>query len=276
MGRRSVEEHAARVAALLAPVLTGSRSERVALDRALGRVTATDLRSPLPLPPFRNSQMDGYAARAADIAAPPVVLPVAGVQPAGPSDLLELPLGAVLKVMTGAPLPLGADCVVPVEDTEPGPSQVAIRRSRSVGEYVRDAGSDLAAGNVVVGAGTRLAPRHLAALAAAGLAEVPVLGLPRVAVLTTGEEVVQPGEPLRFGQVYDANLTAVTALVREAGAEVVLADRTADDPDAFRRALETAAASADLVLTCGGISHGDYEVVRQVLEPLGADVTEVA
>ena len=276
MGRRSVEEHAARIAALLAPALAELGVEAVPLGGALGRISAVEVRSPMPLPPFRNSQMDGYAARAAEIAAVPVDLPVAGVQPAGPAEARTLPPWTLLKVMTGAPLPDGADCVVPVEDTEPGASGVIVRRGRAVGEYVREAGSDLAAGAVLVHAGTRLAPRHLAALAAAGLAAVPVVRRPRVAVLTTGEEVVEPGSPLRFGQVYDANRTALTALLQEAGADIVLAEHVPDDPGLFRAALDRAVAAADLVLTCGGISRGDFEVVRQVLEPLGADVTEVA
>ncbi len=276
MGRRSVEEHAARVAALVAPALAGLGTERVPLSTARGRVLAEDVTSPVPLPPFRNSQMDGWAARADELLHAPLVLPIDGVQAAGPAAPRTLSPGAVLKVMTGAPLPDGADCVVPVEDTEPAGDAVRILRGRASGTFVREAGSDLAAGSVVGPAGALLTPRRLAALAASGVAAVPVRRRPRVAVLTTGEEVVPPGAPLAFGQVYDANEAALVALLEEAGADPLPPVRTPDDPAAFTAALDAALDAADLVITSGGISHGDFEVVRQVLEPLGAEVGEIA
>jgi molybdopterin molybdotransferase len=276
VSRRSVDEHAARIAALLAPALAALGTERLPLAAARGRVLAEDVTSAVPLPPFRNSQMDGWAARAAEVADAPVLLPVAGVQAAGPATPRTLPPGAVLKVMTGAPLPDGADCVVPVEDTEADGHAVRILRGRARGEFVREAGSDLAAGAVVGPAGALLTPRRLAALAASGVAEVPVRRRARVAVLTTGEEVVAPGRPLAFGQVYDANETALVALLEEAGADPLPPVRTPDDPGAFAAALDVAVRAADLVITSGGISHGDFEVVRQVLEPRGAEVVEIA
>lgn len=274
--RRSVEEHAALVAALLAPATASLGVKTVPLAVAVGRVTAEAVRSPHPLPPFRNSQMDGYAARAADLAALPVVLPVDDVVPAGPAVARTLAPGHLIKIMTGAPLPGGADCVVPVEHTEPAGDRVRVLLGRTAGDFVREAGGDLPAGGVVVDADVRLAPRHLAALATAGAAEVVVRRRMRVAVLTTGAEVVPPGTPLRFGEVYDANGVALAALVAEQGAELVSVELTPDDPPAFAAALDRAAAAADLVLTSGGVSKGDFEVVRQVLEPLGADVAEIA
>ncbi len=276
MSRRSVDEHAAHIAALVGPALADLGAEQVPLGSARGRVLATDVRSPVPLPPFRNSQMDGWAARADEVADAPVALPTAGVQAAGPAVPRTLPRGAVLKVMTGAPVPEGADCVVPVEDTEVEGERIRIRVPRRRGEFVREAGSDLAAGAVVGPAGAVLTPRRLAALAASGVATVPVRRRVRVAVLTTGEEVVSPGRPLEFGQVYDANEAALVALLAEAGAEPLAPVRTPDDRAAFAAALDAAVAAADLVLTSGGISHGDFEVVRQVLEPRGAEVVEIA
>ena len=276
MGRRSVEEHTERIAALVRPALDALGTEEVPLSAALGRVTAAPVLARHPLPPFRNSQMDGYAAWAGDLARAPVVLPVDGVQPAAAAAVRSLAAGALRKVMTGAPLPEGADCVVPVEDTEAVAEGVRVLRPRVAGEFVREAGGDLPEGAVVVEAGVRLAPRHLAAAAAAGSAAVLVRRRARVAVLTSGTEVVPPGVPLAFGQVHDANGTALRALVLECGADCVLLAHTSDDSAAFGAELHDATAAADLVVTAGGISKGDFEVVRQVLQPLGADVVEVA
>jgi molybdopterin molybdotransferase len=198
------------------------------------------------------------------------------VVPAARAEPRTLEPGTLIRIMTGAPMPEGADCVVPVEHTEPAGDGVRVLVPRAVGDYVREAGSDVATGDAVVPAGALLAARHLAALSATGVAMIAVRRRIRVAVLTTGAEVIEPGEPLAFGEVYDANRIALTALVREHGGEVVSSLRTSDDPATFTAALEAALAVADLVLTAGGISHGDYEVVRQVLEPRGADVTELA
>jgi molybdopterin molybdotransferase len=219
--------------------------------------------------------MDGFAARAADVPRG-AVLPVDGVVPAARAEPRMLEAGTLIRIMTGAPMPTGADCVVPVEHTEPIGDRVRVLVPRAAGDYVREAGSDIAPGDVVVPAGTLLAARHLAALSATGVATVAVRRRIRVGVLTTGAEVIEPGSPLEFGEVYDANRIALTALVREHGGEVVSSVLTSDDPAAFAAALDAATAAADLVLTAGGISHGDYEVVRQVLEPRGADVTELA
>ncbi|GAA4752232.1 molybdopterin molybdotransferase MoeA [Amnibacterium soli] len=274
--RRTVDEHAARIAALVGPTLARRESEQVPLAAALGRVASEPVVTSGPLPPFRNAQMDGYAARADDVRRAPVVLPVDGVVPAAASEGTVLQPGHLLKVMTGAPVPDGADCIVPVEQTAEEDGGVRVLRTVERGAFVRDAGSDALPGTVVVPAHTRLAPRHLAAAAAAGVAEVAVRRRPRVAVLATGAEVVPPGAPLALGQIHDVNGVALSSLAVEAGAEAVLVDLTPDDPAAFEQALQRAVAVADLVVTAGGVSKGDFEVVRQVLEPLGADVTEIA
>jgi molybdopterin molybdotransferase len=153
---------------------------------------------------------------------------------------------------------------------------VDIKRSRTPGEYVRERGSDLRQGEVIVPASTRLGPRHLAALAAAGVARVTVRARVRVGILTTGSELVRDDRPVEFGQVFDANGIALAALVEQAGAVVSFRGTSDDDPAEFRAILDAATAASDLVVTSGGISQGAFEVVREVLEPLGAEVTTIA
>ena len=278
--RRTVEEHAAIVARMLEPLTAEPATESVPLDRALGRVTAAEVRSEVDLPLFRNSQMDGYAVRAADVRTAPVALEVSGDIPAGHTSPVSLIPGTALRIMTGAPVPTGADAIVPVEDTElvlgrDDDLAGAIRRPRNRGEYVRERGSDLRRGEVLVAAGTRLAPRHLAALAAAGVETVAVRARLRVGILTSGTELVTGSTPT-FGQVYDANGIALAALVEEAGGTVSVRASSSDDPAAFERILNDALHASDLVITSGGISRGAYEVVREVLHPHGADITTVA
>jgi len=281
--RTTVEQHAARIADLLAPVLSSRPTESVPIDDALGRVAAEDVRSNVDLPLFRNSQMDGFAVRAADIATVPVALEVSGDVPAGHAVPVILTPGTAIRIMTGAPVPSGADTIVPVEETELvlgrdddlSGAVVEIRASREAGEYVRERGSDLARGEVILHAGTRLAPRHLAALAAAGITDVGVRARVRVGILTTGAELAQ-NDTAGYGQIFDANGIALASLVAEAGATVSYRGSSDDDPDAFRTVLREAVASSDLVLTSGGISQGAYEVVREVLEPIGAQVTTIA
>lgn len=277
--RIPVDEHARFVRSLLASL--GARpTERVALDAALGRITASPVESPIALPPFRNAQMDGYAVRAAEIAGAPVVLPVAGEVAAAPGEPAPLGAGTAVRIMTGAPVPDGADAIVPVEDTEPdgtGTGAVRILRARTTGEYLRDAGSDLAAGADVLPAGIRLASRHLAAGAASGLTELLVRERVRVAVVSTGTELVAPGGRLGPGEIPDANGVALVAAVREVGAVVVHTARVRDDVSRLRTELDAAVdAGAELILTSGGISQGAYEVVRELIEPLGAWVGSVA
>lgn len=269
----SVDDHAALIRSLL---VFPARTESLPLGAALGRVTAATVLSPVDLPLFRNSQMDGFAVVAADLASLPATLPIVGEVAARASAPAPLAPGTVVRIMTGAIVPEGADAVVPVEDTEFSGTVVTIARRREAGEYVRDRGSDLMAGDRLLPGGLRLAPRHLAVLAAAGLATVEVRARVRVAVITTGAELVAPGtEPLP-GQVFDANSVALTAAVEAAGADVSFAARVTDDRAAMLDALRTAVAASDLVITSGGISMGDYEVVREVLEPLGGAVGHVA
>ena len=276
--RVSVDEHAAFVRSLLAGL--GARStERVALADALGRITASPVESPIALPPFRNSQMDGFAVHAAEVTAAPVSLPIAGEVAAAAGVPAPLAPGTAVRIMTGAAVPEGADAIVPVEDTEADAegTRVRILRPRVAGEYVREAGSDLAAGADVLPAGVKLASRHLAAAAASGLTELLVRERVRVAVVSTGSELVPPGSRLGPGEIPDSNGVALAAAVRATGAVVVHEARVRDDIDRLRVELDTARdAGAELVVTSGGISKGAYEVVRELLEPLGAWVGSVA
>ncbi|KQQ92689.1 molybdenum cofactor biosynthesis protein MoeA [Leifsonia sp. Leaf325] len=278
MGDRiTVEEHAERVAALLAPLRDRGAAETLPLLEARGRATADAIRSAIDLPPFRNSQMDGFAVRAAEIAPAPVTLPIVGEVAAAPGEPPALESGTATRIMTGAPIPPGADAVVPVEDTAVDGDAVTIRRAREVGEYVREAGSDLAAGAELLGAGVLLESRQLAALAASGLTEVAVRSRVRVAVVSTGSELVAPGQPLGPGEIPDSNGIALQAAVAAAGALVVAAARVRDDAEELRARFDAAIdAGAELLLTSGGVSMGDHEVVRDLLEPLGAWVGAVA
>ncbi|RXZ67875.1 gephyrin-like molybdotransferase Glp [Agromyces albus] len=287
-GRISVDEHAAFIRSLLSGL--GARpTERVALADALGRITASPVESPIPLPPFRNSQMDGFAVRAADVADAPVTLPVDGEVAAAAGTTAPLVPGTAVRIMTGAAVPDGADAIVPVEDTEPverteaadegdpGVGAVRILHARAAGAFVREAGSDLAAGADVLPPGLRLASRHLAAAAASGLTELLVRERVRVAVVSTGSELVEPGTPLGPGEIPDANGVALASAARAAGALVVHSGRVRDDVERLRAELDAAVdAGAELVVTSGGISMGAYEVVRELLEPLGAWVGSVA
>jgi molybdopterin molybdotransferase len=268
----SSEEHAAHVAELLAPALS-PRPGTIPVDEALGRVTSAAVLSPVDLPLFRNSQMDGFAVRSADVAPTPTTLPIVGEVAARPSSPPDLAPGTAVRIMTGAVVPNGADAVIPVEDTTSDGDTVTISRGRSAGEFVRERGSDLRAGDELLPAGLRLGSRHLAVLAAAGITEVAVVARPRVSIITTGSELVPPGATPVLGQVFDSNGTALAAAVIAAGAVVAARAHVTDDPAELIAAL---AVPADLVLTSGGISMGDYEVVRELLEPRGARVGHVA
>jgi len=269
----SVDEHAARVAELLRFELG---SETVPLAAALGRVTVGAVLSPVDLPLFRNSQMDGYAVHAADVTSVPATLPIVGEVAARAASPAALAPGTAVKIMTGAVVPEGADAVIPVEDTTSTEGVVTISRSRSAGDYVRNRGSDALAGAELLPTGQLLAARHLAVLAAAGLDQVTVAKRVRVAVITTGAELIAAGQTPEPGQIYDANQVALMAAATSAGAEVTLARRVIDEPALLLADLNEAATVADVILTSGGISHGDYEVVRELLEPRGAWVGHVA
>jgi molybdopterin molybdotransferase len=265
---RTVEEHQAVVQALL-PALP---EERVPLAEAHGRVLARDVVAQVPLPGFDNSAMDGYAGRWAELAGPggaPVRLPVAEDIPAGRSDVVALAPGTVHRIMTGAPLPPGADVVVPVELTDGGTDVVEIRERPAAGSHLRGAGEDITAGTVALSAGAPLGAAQLGLAAAVGATELTVRRRPRVLVLSTGSELVAPGQPLVRGQIYESNSMLLAAAVEEAGGIPRRLHFVPDDVDQFLATVRAEVASADLLITSGGVSAGAYEVVKDAFRTLG-------
>lgn len=250
----------------------------VPLDDAAGLVLARPVNAPSDVPPFANSAMDGYAVVAADTAHPPVTLPVLEDVPAGSVATGSVRPGAAIKIMTGAPLPAGADSVVRVEDTEPGDNAVVINAAVERGTAVRPAGGDVAAGDRVFAAGTRLTPPHLAVLASLGLPGIPVRRRPRVAIMSTGDEVQPPDvAELRPGQIRDTNRPLLRSLLAEVGAEVLDFGIIPDDEETLRDAVKRAAEEADAIFTSGGVSMGEYDLVKIVLRKLGTiDFWQVA
>ncbi len=272
----SVAAAQARILAALTPL----PSERVPLAEALGRVLAAPVVSRRTLPPFANSAMDGYAVQAADIAGAtaeqPTVLPVRGESRAGTVPSRRLHAGTAMRIMTGAPLPEGADTVVRHEDTDNGRYSVAIRVAVPHGTSVRLAGEDMRAGDEVLYPGRRLRSGDLAACAALGEVWLEVGRRPRVAVLSTGDELVEPEREPGPGQIVDSNGVAVTAAVREAGGDPVRLGIARDTVDDLRRLLEEGA-RCDLVVTSAGVSVGDHDHVREVVEEMGSlDLWRVA
>ncbi|MFD2797718.1 gephyrin-like molybdotransferase Glp [Promicromonospora vindobonensis] len=274
---RSVTEHVERVLALVTPL----RSEEQELEDALGAVLAEDLYATASVPPFDGAAMDGYAVRLADLPpdGSPVTLQVTGDVAAGESGPATVGPGQALRIMTGAPLPSGADAVVPVEHTSTGrfvagaprtePSVTLARQPRA---HVRGAGEDVRQGERLARAGTEVTAALVGALAASGTVRVPVRRRPLVAVLSTGSELVPAGEPLGPGQITDSNGPMLAAAARAAGADVVRLGPVPDDPAALRGALDEAVRStgagrpgADLIVTAGGVSAGAADVVREVL-----------
>ncbi|MGH3884889.1 MAG: molybdopterin molybdotransferase MoeA, partial [Pseudonocardiaceae bacterium] len=273
---RSVDEHGQVVAALLAatPVI------QLPLVECAGLALAEPVTSTLPLPPFDNSAMDGYAVRSVDVADAtadqPVELPVTEDIPAGRTDSPSLQRRTAHRIMTGAPMPPGADAVVPVELTDAGLHRVRIFAARSAGQSVRRAGEDVAAGDEVLAAGAVLGPAQLGVAAAVGRAELPVHRRARVLVLATGSELVAPGTPLQHGQIYESNGTMLAAAVREAGGEAQLMHFVPDDVAALEAALAARLDGIDLLVTSGGVSAGAYEVVKIAMTGHGVEFGKVA
>lgn len=269
---RTVEEHARVIAELLSPMPV----EQIALARADGLVLAEDLIATIDLPPFPNSAMDGYAVRAQDVANLPVTLPVSQDIPAGRTDTAPLAAGTAARIMTGAPMPPGADVIVQVERTDGGAEQVRIDSAPAPGVHVRTQGEDVMAGAVVLRAGTVIGPQQIGVAAALGFAQLPVRRPLRVLVLSTGSELVEPGTPLGPGQIYESNAPMLAAGMSAVRADVTIEHFVADDVDALRAVLARAAAEHDLVVTSGGVSAGAYEVVKDALTGRGIEFAKVA
>jgi molybdopterin molybdotransferase len=267
----SLEEVQARItAAIPAPRVT-----TVPVRNALGLVLAAEVVAGERVPPFANTAMDGYAVRAADTegatAAAPAHLRVVGDLPAGHAPTVPVGPGEAIRIMTGAPIPDGADAIVMVERTErAGTDGVRISVPAGRGDHIRAAGGDVEAGDAVFTPGTVLAPAHLGVLASLGFTEIPVYRRVRVGVISTGDELVEGPQPLAPGQIRDSNRPMLLALVAEAGAEAVDLGIGRDDEAAVERMFRDAAAGCDAVITSGGVSVGDYDVVKAVLDRLGA------
>ncbi|MEV0528363.1 gephyrin-like molybdotransferase Glp [Streptomyces sp. NPDC050439] len=259
---------------------------------AQGCVLVEDVTVPVSLPPFDNSSMDGYAVRVADIAGAseefPAVLTVIGDVAAGQVEQPEVGAGQAARIMTGAPLPPGAEAVVPVEWTDGGlgegpvsgmrahsgapegaSGEVRVHRSAEARAHVRAQGSDVRAGDRALTAGTVLGAPQIALLAAIGRGTVKVRPRPRVVVMSTGSELIQPGEELAKGQIYDSNSFALTAAARDAGAIAYRVGAVADDAETLRSTIEDQLIRADLIVTTGGVSVGAYDVVKEALSSVG-------
>ncbi|CAN5579071.1 molybdopterin molybdotransferase MoeA [soil metagenome] len=245
------------------------------LDAALGCVTAAAVTSAERVPPFDNSAMDGFAVLATDTVGAseqsPVVLEVAGTVAAGSALDLVVSTGGAVRIMTGAPMPSGADAVVMVERTNAvdGGARVGVQIEVAPADHIRRAGDDVEVGDTVVAAGAELTAGHLGVLASVGVGEVQVHPRPRVGVLSTGDELVEAGRPLARGQIHDSNRRTLLALVHQAGAVPVDLGLSPDDPDAIAEAIRRGVAGCDALLTSGGVSVGDFDHVKAVLDRLG-------
>ncbi|MGW5417210.1 molybdotransferase-like divisome protein Glp [Actinomadura geliboluensis] len=241
----------------------------LALLEAQGTVLAEPVSAPVPLPPFDNSAMDGYAVVAADIAAAadgsPVTLPVVGDIVAGDSGVSAIRPGLTARIMTGAPLPAGADAVIPVEWTDGGNANVRVFRAAPPGNYIRRAGEDVRAGEVVAPVGTRLTAPQLGMVAAVGRPRVTVRPKPRVVVVSTGDELREPGATLAPGQIWESNSFMLIAAVVEAGGVGFRHATVEDEPGDVLEMLHDQLVRADAIITTGGVSMGTRDVVKEAL-----------
>ncbi|TFC25677.1 molybdopterin molybdotransferase MoeA [Cryobacterium sp. TMT2-18-3] len=266
---RSVADQLSFVLAAVAPL----PPVLVSLDEALGLMLAEDVRSATDTPPFDNSAMDGYAVRRADLlqasAEHPVTLPVVADLAAGTSQNPHLETGQAARIMTGAPLPDGADAVVPIEDTDQGIDTVTVVRAPQPAAHIRRAGEDAHAGDTVLTRGSVLWPTRVAAAASAGTSSLRAHPAPRVAVISTGSELVTPGEPTRRGQIPDSNSYLLASAVAAAGGVPIRLGAVPDDENTLRGLLAGLAGTVDAIVLSGGVSVGAYDVVKAVLAPLG-------
>jgi molybdopterin molybdotransferase len=267
---QSVESYLSDVLAAIRPL----PPRELRLDQADGAVLTEDVTAAWALPPFDNSGMDGYAVLAEDVAAAtadhPVTLPVRGEIPAGDTRRNDLAPGTCLWIRTGAPLPSGADAVVPVEWTDGGGEIVTISRAPEPGNAIRRLGGDAAVGDVLMTAGTRVGPVQLGLLAAAGRGTVTGRPIPRITVMSTGNELVEPGQPVRPGQIWESNSRMLAAAAQQAGYPARRHAIVPDDKAAVLTAIEEALDGTDLLVTTGGVSMGgEHDIVKAALHDLG-------
>ncbi|MXY54509.1 MAG: molybdopterin molybdotransferase MoeA [Gammaproteobacteria bacterium] len=263
-----VDVAAARLGEIIKP-LRGT--ERARVEAALGRVPAQDIVAPMSLPPFDASAMDGYAVSATDMASEGRKrLQVTGQSLAGHPASETAGAGKAIRIFTGAPMPAGADSVVLQEDVTTSDGTIEFDESVSVGQHVRPSGNDIAKGDTICRAGRRLTPYDLAWLAACGIGTVRVRRRVRVVLLSTGDELAEPGMPLGEAQIYDSNRFAMTRLLEGQGSDIIDLGCVPDDPHEIRAALAEAADIGDIVVTSGGVSVGDADHVRDLVAELGS------
>ncbi len=248
-----------------------TETERAALRGALGRVTAADIKAPVDLPPFDNSAVDGYAVRHADLKSDgDTKLAIAGRVTAGANAAIALQPGEAIRIFTGAAMPKGADTVFMQEDVTVDGDHVAVPKGLKLGANRRLTGEDVPKGNVVLQAGTVLEPQHVALAAALGIVEIEVRRRLKVAIFSTGDEVVEPGSKRSGTVIYDANRYLLSELLARLGAEVTDLGILRDKPSELMRALQSAAAGHDLIVTTGGVSTGEADFVRTAVERVGS------
>lgn len=253
-------------------------SETVAFDESMGRVVAEGVVADQDVPHFANSAMDGFAIRAADVSEPGVLLDILEDVPAGQVASAVLGEGQAIRIMTGAPMPTGSDTVVRVEETSSDDDKVTVQMAVAEGTYVREAGGDVHAGQTVIERGVRITATHVGVLATLGVINPVVSRRPLVGVMSTGDELQPPDtSDLAPGMIRDSNRPMLAALLEDAGADVIDYGRISDDADELRAALGRAAVETDAILTSGGVSMGDYDVTKLVLQDeAGVDFIKIA
>ena len=264
-GLISLEEARQKMLDQLAPL---AGSEKISIYSAAGRITAAPVLSPLHVPPFDNSAMDGYAVRLADVASG-VALPVAGKAFAGAPFSGEWPLGSCIRIMTGAPVPQGTEAIVMQEQTEAEGERIRFIAAASAGQNIRRVGEDIRQGDSVLAAGVRLGVAQLPLIASLGIGDVEVKRRLRVAIFSTGDELQPVGQPLAAGQIYDTNRFTVRLMLDQLGYEVIDLGIIRDDPQALRAAFVRADREADVVISSGGVSVGEADYTKAMLDELG-------
>jgi molybdopterin molybdotransferase len=266
---RTVDEHLKLILDTVVPLQPYDQP----LLEALGLPLCEDIHAPIDLPGFDNSAMDGYAVRREDVdgatKGEPVELPVVGEVAAGQTRAYALSPGTTLRIMTGAPMPAGADSVVAVEQTDAGIARVAVHQTPEIGQYVRRRGEDVEAGTLMLEEGRLIGPREIGLLAALGRSQVLARPRPRVVVISTGSELREPGTGLSQDSIYDSNSFSLAAAARSNSAIAYRVGIVPDDPQVFSDVLSDQLVRADLVVTSGGVSKGEYDVVKDVLSRLG-------
>ena len=265
----TVEDHLERILRAVGPLEAYDQP----IVESLGLPLHENFIAPVDLPRFANSAMDGYAVRAEDVAGAtpeaPVILPVVGEIVAGSAKPFAISAGTAVKIMTGAPIPRGADTVIPFERTDRGNARVSIQDGPPTGSHVRAQGSDVQAGDLVLTSGTVLGAREIGLLAALGAPRVQARPRPRVVIISTGSELREPGTHLDYDSIHDGNSYMLAAAVRAAGAIAYRVGAVDDNPRSFRKVLSEQLVRADLVVTSGGVSMGEKDVVKETLSALG-------